>query len=354
MSVETSDVSRQAGEASGGAVRPRLVFAYRPAVAEDVFTAGHVEQLSTRCTVLDALPLESFGDARAKALLAETEILVTSWGCPRIDAAVLALAPRLRLIAHAAGTVKHFIAPEVFAAGVAVCNAASANALPVAEFTLAAILFANKQVLRYRDLYREKREAARWDELSNPSVGNWQKSVGIVGASRIGRRVVELLQPFDLTVLVHDPYLDDADATAMGAQAVGLDDLMRRSDVVSIHAPALEATRHMIDAGRLTLMRNGATLINTSRGSLIDQEALVAELVSGRINAMLDVTTPDPLPGTSPLYDLPNVLLTPHIAGALGGERARLGALVVDEIERFVRGAPLAHAIAGDTLHLQA
>ena len=101
-------------------------------------------------------------------------------------------------------------------------------------------------------------------------------------------------------------------------------------------------------------MRDGATLINTARGSLIDQPALEAELISGRLSAVLDVTTPDTLPATSPLYDLPNVLLTPHIAGALGGERERLGALVVAEIERFVRGQPLAHAIAPDTLHLQA
>jgi phosphoglycerate dehydrogenase-like enzyme len=129
---------------------------------------------------------------------------------------------------------------------------------------------------------------------------------------------------------------------------------MRRSDVVSIHAPAIDKTHHMIDAGRLALMRDGATLINTARGSLIDQDALVGELEAGRLNAVLDVTTPDTLPGTSPLYALPNVLLTPHIAGALGGERERLGALVVAEIERYVRGIPLAHAIAAETLDRQA
>ncbi len=337
-----------------GTARRRLVFAYRPAVTENVFSAKHLAALTELCDVADIAPLESFEGGRARNMLADAEILVTGWGCPNLDAQFLSLAPRLKLIAHAAGTVKHFIAPEIFAAGVTVCNAASANAIPVAEFTLAAILFSNKQVLRYRDFYREKREAARWKDLSDPSVGNWRKTIGIVGCSRIGRRVIELLRPFNFAVIVHDPYVTETDAALLGVEAVGLDQLMRRSDVVSIHAPALDTTRHMIDTGRLALMRNGATLINTSRGSLIDQNALIAELETGRISAVLDVTTPDTLPASSPLYDMPNVLLTPHIAGALGEERERLGALVVAEIERFVRHLPLAHAIAIDTLHRQA
>ena len=351
--MQISDLAQEDQRVAEATLR-RLAFAYRPQVAENVFSSAHLERLGTLCAIADATPLENFDDERARAVLAGAEILVTGWGCPRLDSDVLALAPRLKLVAHAAGTVKSFIAPEIFEAGIIVCNAASANALPVAEFTLAAILFANKQVLRYRDRYRANRDAVRWEDLSHPSVGNWRKTIGIVGASRIGRRVIELLRPFDLTVLVHDPYLEDTEATALGAQAVGLDDLMRGADVVSIHAPAIDATHHMIDARRLALMRDGATLINTARGSLIDQDALVRELVSARLNAVLDVTTPDTLPATSQLYDLPNVLLTPHIAGALGGERERLGALVVAEIERYVRGIPLAHAIAAETLHLQA
>ena len=149
---------------------------------------------------------------------------------------------------------------------------------------------------------------------------------------------------------------DDHETAAM-LRAVGfdsLDELMAESDVVSLHAPALDSTTHMIDAGRLALMRDGATLINTARGALVDENALVRELVSGRISAVIDVTTPEVLPADSPLYGLPNVLLTPHIAGALGNERSRLGATVVAEIERFIAGLPLSHGVAPETLHLQA
>ncbi len=351
--VQVSNVLEE--DSRTGVTRRKLVFAYRPAVTESVFTAAHLATLAELCDVADFAPLENFDDARAQKLLADAEILVTGWGCPKLEASLLQQAPKLRLVAHAAGTVKNFIAPEIFAAGITVCNAVSANALPVAEFTLAAILFSNKQVLRYRDLYRARREASRAADLSDPGVGNWRKTIGLSAASRIGRRgdrAAAAVRPRRAAArsLLHRHRCRGASVV----EGVGLDELMQRSDVVSIHAPALDSTRHMIDARRIALLRDGATLINTARGSLIDQPALEAELMSGRISAVLDVTTPDTLPASSPLYELPNVLLTPHIAGALGGERERLGSLVVAEIERFVRGIPLAHAIAADTLHLQA
>ncbi|MFC7101469.1 NAD(P)-dependent oxidoreductase [Nonomuraea rubra] len=168
----------------------------------------------------------------------------------------------------------------------------------------------------------------------------------MIGASKIGRRVIELLRPFELDVLVADPYLTDD----LGVPHVGLDELFERCDVVSVHAPELPETHHLVSSARLARMRDGATLINTARGSLVDQDALVAELASGRLYAVIDVTEPDPLPADSPLYDLPNVLLTPHIAGSLGGELARIADLAVDELDRYARGLPFAHGVAAEEL----
>ena len=242
----------------------------------------------------------------------------------------------------------------MFEAGILVTNAAAANAIPVAEFTLAAILFANKNVFGFRDMYRDRRNRLQVQQFTGSTVGNRQKTIGIVGLSRIGRRVLELLRPFDLDVIVHDPHLADAEAQALRVRNVALDEVMRCCDIVTLHAPALDQTRHMIDARRLALMREGSTLINTARGSLVDQSALIEELSLGRISAVLDVTDPDVLPASSPLFDLPNVLLTPHIAGALGTERERLGMMAVDEVERFARGQPLKYQVQADTLHLQA
>ncbi|MFC8759909.1 hydroxyacid dehydrogenase [Streptomyces sp. NPDC057193] len=313
----------------------------------DVGTLARLTQLAD----LDAeLVLDDFTTPEALAALAETEVLVTSWGCPVLDEAVLAAAPRLRAVIHAAGSVKHHVTDACWERGIQVTSAAWANALPVAEYTVAAILFSNKQVLQIAADYRGRRAPYDW-QAAYSHIGNHRRTVGIVGASQIGRRVLELLRPFDLQPLLHDPYVDPDEAIVLGARAVELDELCALSDVVSIHAPQLPSTRHMIDSRRLALMPDGATLINTSRGSLIDQDALVDELVSGRINAVLDVTTPDVPPADSPLYDLPNVLLTPHIAGSLGGELHRMAAAAADELARYAADLPFAHPVRAQDIH---
>lgn len=325
--------------------KPILAFAYDPSLTRGVYSDDALARLSAFCDIPDPRPVRSFEHAESRELLAGVNILATGWGCPKLDLAALRAMPKLAMVAHGAGTVKNFISPAIYEAGIAVTNAVAANAVPVAEFTLASILLANKRVLFLRDLYRETREGLQRHPVMESSLGNYRKTIGIVGASHIGRLVLDLLRPFDFTVLLADPYLSADAARALGAKLVPLDDLLAQSDVVSLHAPALASTRHMIDARRLALLGTGTTFINTARGSLVDQDALTAELVSGRIDAVIDVTEPEVLPAGSPLYDLPNVLLTPHIAGAVGMERERLGDMAVDEIERFVTGQPLRHAI---------
>jgi len=333
---------------------PTLAFAFGPFGVDKLFARADADRLRLKCRMPNDLPIRDFSTAEARALLAETEILVTGWGCPMIDAAVLDAAPKLRMIAHAAGSVKHFIAPEVFKRGVFVTNAADANAVPVAEFTLAAILFANKQAFRFHRDYARKRSFIGVSEHYDGEAGNWEKRVGIIGASRIGRRVIELLRPFGVEILLHDPLLDASKARRMGVTLVPLEELMASCDTISIHAPLLASTRGMIDAGMLARMRDGATLINTARGGIVDGEALQAELVSGRLWAILDVTEPETPPTDSPLYTLENVLMTPHIAGAIGNERHRLGRLAVEEIERYLAGEPLRHSVTVEGLLHQA
>jgi phosphoglycerate dehydrogenase-like enzyme len=158
--------------------------------------------------------------------------------------------------------------------------------------------------------------------------------------------VAERLRAFDLQVLISDPYLTTAQAAELGAELVDNDTLFRRSDILSVHAPLIPETVGLVDARLLALLPDGAVLINTARGKIIDAEALIRECVSGRIDAVLDVTEPEPLPPDSPLLDLPNVFITPHVAGAVGNEIARLGEMAVGELERLVAGQPLQHAIS--------
>jgi phosphoglycerate dehydrogenase-like enzyme len=323
----------------------RLAYAMDLHKTQRVLDDETLARLAQLCDVVASEPLHEFASVDARQVLAQIDVLVTGWGSPYISADVLAAAPRLKLVAHAAGTVKSLLDPIAYERGVLVTNAVDANAIPVAEFTLAAIIMANKRVLEFRDLYRADRRRRSSHALMDQPIGNYRRTIGIVGASRIGRRVIGLLENLDCDVLLYDPFVAGDDPVAASVELVALDALMARSDVVSLHAPSLPETRGMIGAGQLKLMRDGATFINTARGALVDEAALVAELVTGRISAVIDVTDPEIPPAGSPLFELPNVLLTPHMAGAVGSERARLGRLVADEVERFVRGEPLRFAV---------
>ncbi|MDL2401734.1 hydroxyacid dehydrogenase [Rhizobium mayense] len=329
---------------------PAIAFAMMPSRTQHVLTPELIQRLDTIGRVLDAAPMERFDDERAQKLLGETEILITGWGAPHIDAAALAQAPHLKLVAHAAGTVKGLIEDSLFDRSISVSHAAQANALPVAEFTLAAIIFAGKQVFRFRDVYVADRHRGRAQPMQGQSIGNYGRTVGIIGASRIGRRVIELLAPFDYKTLLCDPMVDDAEARRLGVEKTELDALMARADIVSLHAPSLPATRHMIGARQLSLMKQGATFINTARGALVDEPGLLAALKTGHIDAIIDVTDPEIPEASSAFYDLPNVFLTPHIAGAVGLERTRLGEMAVKEVIRFIEGKPLLYEIRRDDL----
>ena len=288
----------------------------------------------------DLAPAELSGDRRtaaSRASLARAGLIVSGWGCPPLDRAVLEAAPRLRAVVHAAGSVRQLVTEAAWERGIVVSSAADANAEPVAEFTYAVIVLAGKGAWRAAAGYRQ----ACWDD--GPRVGCDGRTVGVIGASRIGRRVVERLtrSPAGYRVLLADPLTTPQDASALGAELVSLDELCRRSSIVSVHAPELPETRHLLNAARLALVPDGGTVINTARGSIVDTEALTRECRTGRLSAWLDVTSPEPLPAAHPLFSLPNVFITPHSAGAQGSEVERLGQYAVEEVRRFVRGEKL-------------
>lgn len=321
--------------------RPSLLLSMGPGIAERLLTDAHRARLTALTRTdphLVAHDLTAPGP-RVAAALAEAEVLLTCWGAPPLTAAVLDRAPRLRAVVHAAGSVKHHITDACWERGLAVTSAAAANALPVAEYTLAAILFAGKRILPSALRYGTVRTDDAWTAEST-AWGNYRRTVGLIGASRIGRRVIDLLRPFDFEVLLYDPYLEAAEARALGVELVDLDTLCARSSIVSIHAPQLPSTYRMIGASQLASMPDGATLINTARGSLIDESALLAHLRRGRLHAVLDVTDPELPPPDSPLWTLPNVLLTPHVAGSLGNELHRMTDQALEEVARYGRGEP--------------
>jgi len=317
--------------------RPRAVVAMNPpALAENLF-GPHRARLTGLVDVSGEV-LTEFGSDSARTLLADAEILLAGWGCPRVDVAMLDLMPRLGAVVFAGGTASAVLdTDEAVRRGIVFTNAGEGNAQAVAEYTAATIVLAGKRARYAERIYREGRAYVdREAELVD--TGNFGRTVGLVGASRIGRRVAQLLMPTDMRVLVYDPYAQDSDVRALGAEKVDLDVLLAASDIVSLHAPATPETDHMIAAREFALMRDGAVIVNTARGSLIDHEAMRPHLRSGRIDAILDVTEPEPLPPDDELWSLANVTLTPHIAGATGNELHRLGRDVIDEVARYVAG----------------
>ncbi|MBT2497920.1 hydroxyacid dehydrogenase [Agromyces sp. ISL-38] len=309
------------------------------------FDAARHAELERRIRLVAPSPrtlLEGLDDAA----LAEVEVIVSSWGAPELDEAAMARLPGLRALLHGAGSVRGIVTEALWSRGVEVTSNVDANAVPVAEFALAAIVFAGKQAFRLgRDGGAQldgRRELGERFDLSN-----YERTIGIVGFSRIGRRVVELLRVVLPTarILVHDPYVDaDAVATA-GAELLPLERILPQVSVLSLHAPALDSTRGMIGAAELAALPDGATLVNTARGALVDHAALESACASGRLSAVLDVTEPEPLPADSPLRAMPNVFLTPHIAGSLGSEVHRMTDETLAELDRFRRGEALAHRL---------
>jgi phosphoglycerate dehydrogenase-like enzyme len=330
------------GEQAGRAARPRAAFAMQDGLQHSLFDAAALASL-TQIFDIDVSRCIDDLDAAEPTRLAELDVLITGWGAPRIDTRELDRMQKLRAIFHAAGTVKAHLAPAVWDRDILVTTAAAANAYPVAEYTLAMILLAGKGVI---PIIRDYRMTADVNVVSRyPGIGNYRRTIGIIGASTVGRLVIDLLEPFDFEVLLYDPVIDSADPLLAIVRRVGLDELFAESSIVSIHAPLLAETRGMVGAPELALLPDGATLINTARAAIVDQDALAVAVRDGRVHAILDVTDPEPLPIDDPLRASGAVLLTPHIAGALGNELLRLGASALREAELFAAGHPPAFPV---------
>lgn len=277
-----------------------------------------------------------------RAVLEGADIAVTSWGVPQLDKDLLDCAPGLRLVAHAAGSVKGIVSDELYARGIRVVSSARILSYGVSETALGLTICACKNVFNFNESIRQ----GGWVEDYSVITELFDITVGVVGCGFAGSHYIDLLQAFGVDVLAYDPMLDEAAIAKMGAKKVDLDTLLRESDVISLHAPALDSTRHMIDARALSLMKDKAILINTARGALVDEAALAQALRGGKLKyACLDVTDPEPPAADNPLRGIPNCIMTPHLAGLANNGKRKIGAHVADEIDRFLTGAPLVSEI---------
>jgi phosphoglycerate dehydrogenase-like enzyme len=282
------------------------------------------------------------------ARLPGVDALITGWGIVKLTPEVLAGADRLRLIAHSAGSVKGFVTEEVFRRGIQVTHAAPRIADAVAEYTLTAVLLGLR---RLHEFDRQMKAGALWPKTrEEPLFEIAGRKVGLLGMGYVGQRVARLLRAVGAVVWAYDPYLAPERAEALGVGLAALDDLLRNCPVVSVHLPVTEETHHLLGARELALLPNGAVFINSARSWTVDQQALLAELSSGRIWAALDVFDAEPLPLDHPFRRLDNVLLTPHTAGVNRDAYRDLISLMVDEVERFFSGQPLRYAVTQEMM----
>ena len=314
-----------------------------------MFSDAALEDLATEAEVVHHPGEEPASKQDLLATLGEADACITSWGVAPLDADVVAAAPRLGHLAHMGGSVKRFVSAAVWERGMRVTSASVALARDVAETTLGLMIVGRKRIWPLGNHVRDGgwRDSPTWDRWDARELS--RSTVGLIGVGNVGRHVIELLAGFETTILVADPYFGDDEARRLGVHRVELAELMERSDVVSIHAPANDETRHMIGAEMLGRLSDGAVLINTARGSLIDEAALIDELATGRIFAFLDVTDPEPPASDSPLRRLDNVVVTPHIAGCIENCH-RMGETAVEEVCRYLAGEPAINEVRPDML----
>ena len=290
------------------------------------------------------------------AKFADVEFVFSTWGMPEFtEEEIKTYLPKLKCVFYGAGSVQKFARPFLNC-GVKVFSAWAANAIPVAEFTVAQIILANKGYFRSTHVYhatQDKKAAAAAVKSCN---GNYGETVGLIGAGgMIGRLVIDMLKAYNLKIAVCSTSLTDEKAKALGVENCNLEELFKRSFVVSNHLANNEHTKGMLHYDLFRHMRENAVFINTGRGAQVVEDDLVRILQERPdLTALLDVTFPEPPVAGHPFYTLPNCLLTPHIAGSAGDEVARMGLYMLRECEAYLSGAATQYEVTEKMLETMA
>lgn len=275
--------------------------------------------------------------AKNAAFLSDCEIVFSTWGMPVLTEDEIArYLPRLKAVFYAAGTVQYFARPFL-ARGVRVFHASAANAVPVAEYTFAQISLAAKGYFQAAKFYRT---LPLYSFIhANASPGLYRCRVGLVGLGTIGQAVAEKLKALDVEVYACDPFVSAERARALNVTLTDLETLFRTCDVISNHLADKEALKNVFGRRLFKLMKPHAVFLNTGRGAQVSECALAASLLAHPSRTFVgDVIKREFFPYLSPLFWCPNAVLTPHIAGSIGQEPRRMGLLMVEELDRYLKG----------------
>lgn len=281
----------------------------------------------------------------AKEVLKNANFAVTSWGSPAMTKELLDVAPNLKLIVHAAGSVKSIVTDEMFARGIRIASAARVLSTGVSETALGLTIASAKNIFALN----AETHAGGWSHTGITEL--YDITVGIIGFGMAGRHYAELLQSFSVDVIAYDPVVSAEEMQKLGVRKVTQEEAFAQSDILSLHAPEIASTYHIVNRDSLASMKDGAILINTARGSLVDEAALVQALRSGKLKyACLDVTSPEPPAADSPLRQLPNCILTPHLAGQANNGLRKLGDHCYNQICNYLENKPLSGEVRQEML----
>jgi D-3-phosphoglycerate dehydrogenase len=333
---------RRVGLACNELVRRRYIDAVDLARLEP-FADFVYEPFSVASDLMDPAPRDPAAEAKLAAFAANLDVLVVCHGAPYVSGDLLSGAQALTLVGELEGDrFGHRI--DVVAAcerGVIVVDTSHGSSWPSAEWALGLALIGRRnagelfrRILDHQPTYLPAAERSGPGYEAAELMG---KRVGMIGFGHIGRRLAELLRPFDVEIVVSDPYASRELAEPYGVEFAPLDRVLE-ADVVFVLVPQTSTTVGMLGRDELELLRPGSVLVNVSRGKVVDTAALLARLERGDVIACLDVFDPEPMPLDSPFVDLPNVFLSPHIAGVTEESRRRFFALMVDECLRHFDG----------------
>ncbi len=324
-----------------------VAVAVNPSLFENLFSPESQERLASLAVLKFQEQETRLAEEELTELIQDCEVAISGWGTPPFSQAVMDGAPQLKMIAHSAGSIKRLLPAPVWARDILVIHAAAAIAPAVAEMTLLLMLMCRRNVHR---ISQRMKEGEPWPQTENLGYELAGSRVGIIGAGHTGRNVIRVLQALDTELWVYDPYLSPERAQALGVRQVTLAALMSQCPIITVQAPPTQETYHMIGRALLDTIQDGALFINTARSHVVDADALYESLQENRYQAALDVFDTEPLPTDSRLRRLPNVTLTPHMAGKSENARRRQGALIVNELERYVRGEPVTERVTRDML----
>jgi phosphoglycerate dehydrogenase-like enzyme len=269
---------------------------------------------------------------------------ITSWGSPKITKEVLQRADNLKFIGHAAGTLIPFVDPEVFDTNIIVVNANRALARSTAELAVSLMMAGAWNLMGYS----KSLATGAWRANNDTVMGLFGQQVGLIGFGEVAKEVVRLLKPYETRIRLSAPYCTAEEAAELGVELCSLDELLAASDIVSLHDTLTPSTRGMIGREQLGRLKDGALLVNTARAPIIDEQALIDELSTGRIYAALDVFYTEPPVQDYPLLHLPNVLCVPHIGAFSRYWKPQLGHMVAEDLHRFAAGQTPLRQITGE------